>query len=132
MGDGQGFDIAHAALRSRVEKQSIGVEDISPQTVGIFDVVLFLGVLYHAQDPMHYLRNVYSVCRETLILETHYDGIDYDRPMMVFPKDSLAGDPSNFWGLNPLCVEAMLYEVGFGRVEFISKNVSRLVMHARR
>jgi tRNA (mo5U34)-methyltransferase len=133
MGDGMGFDIAHAALRSGVEKKPIGVEDISPQEVGVFDVVLFLGVLYHAQDPMRYLRNVLSVCRETLILETLFDGDDYDRPMMVFyPKDSLGGDPSNFWGPNTACVEAMLYEVGFSRVEFVSKRLHRLVMHAHR
>jgi tRNA (mo5U34)-methyltransferase len=133
MGDGVGFEIARAALHSRVEKLPIGVEDISPQTVGVFDVVLFLGVLYHAQDPMQYLRNVFSVCQETVILETHFDGSDYDRPMMVFyPKDTLMGDPSNFWGPNPACVEHMLYEVGFRRVEFISTHLDRLVVHAHR
>lgn len=133
MGDGTGFDIAHAALGSTVEKHAIAVEDLSPQTVGVFDVVLFLGVLYHAQDPMRYLRNVVSVCRETLILETHYDGVDYDRPMMVFyPNDTLNHDPSNFWGPNPACVEAMLYEVGFRKVAFVGKNSNRIVMHAYR
>lgn len=133
MGDGRGFDIAHDALGSRVEKRLISVEDISPDTVGLFDVVLFLGVLYHAQDPMQYLRNVHSVCRETLVVETYYDGADYDRPMMVFyPKDTLEGDPSNFWGPNPACVEAMLLEVGFRTVKFVGKNINRLVMHAHR
>jgi tRNA (mo5U34)-methyltransferase len=133
MGDGTGFEIAHAALNSKVEKHAIAVEDISPQTVGVFDIVLFLGVLYHAQDPMRYLRNVFSVCRETLILETHYDGTDYDRPMMVFyPNDTLNDDPSNYWGPNLACIEAMLYEVGFRKVQFVAKNSNRVVMHASR
>lgn len=53
-----GFDLAHETLQSRIESQEIRVEDLSPETVGAFDLVLFLGVLYHAQDPMRYLRNV--------------------------------------------------------------------------
>jgi len=56
MGDGEGFKIAHDALGSRVEAKLIPVEEISPETVGVFDVVLFLGVLYHAPDPLRYLR----------------------------------------------------------------------------
>ena len=131
--DGRGFDIAHWALGSRVEKRLISVEEISPASVGMFDVVLFLGVLYHAQDPMRYLRHMFSVCSETLILETHTDGNDHDEPMMVFyPKGALNGDPSNFWGPNVACVEAMLYEVGFGNVEVIWQKATRLVVHAHR
>ena len=52
MGDGEGFQIARRALGSQVEAQLIPVEEISPATVGMFDVVLFLGVLYHSQDPL--------------------------------------------------------------------------------
>jgi tRNA (mo5U34)-methyltransferase len=133
MADGQGFEIAHWALGSDVEKRVIAVEDISPDTVGTFDIVLFLGVLYHAPDPMRYLRNVYSVCKELLILETHTDGDDYSRPMMVFyPNKTLNGDPSNFWGPNVACVEAMLLEVGFTKVEVVCHTDSRLVVHAHR
>lgn len=41
MTDGEGFKIAHRALQSRVEVKRIAVEDISPATVGLFDVVFF-------------------------------------------------------------------------------------------
>lgn len=51
MGHG-GFDLAHEVLQSRVESKTIRVEDLSPETVGVFDGALFLGVLYHAQNPM--------------------------------------------------------------------------------
>lgn len=50
-GDGHGFDIARWALGSKVEKKLIKVEDLNPDAVGTFDLVLFLGVLYHAPDP---------------------------------------------------------------------------------
>ena len=133
MADGRGFEIAHWALGSKVERRVIAVEDISPETVGMFDVVLFLGVLYHSPDPLRYLRNVYSVCRDLLIMESHIDGQDYERPMMVFyPGDTLAGDPSNFWGPNQACVVAMLEEVGFRRVEKIREYGVRMVFHAYR
>lgn len=130
-GDG-GFDLAHEALGSHVEKQRIGVEELSPETVGVFDVALFLGVLYHAQDPMRYLRILRSVTREVAIIETHTDAADFARPAAVFyPKGALNGDWSNFWGPNRACVEAMLIEVGFARVEHVASfGPSRMVFHA--
>jgi tRNA (mo5U34)-methyltransferase len=132
MASKDGFDIAHAARRSRVESRVIAVEDLSVETVGVFDLVLFLGVLYHSQDPLRYLRNVRSICRNQLILETHVDAQDYPRPAMVFyPGGTLNNDPSNFWGPNPAAVKAMLEEVGFARVEtFPHWRPDRLVVHA--
>jgi tRNA (mo5U34)-methyltransferase len=122
-----GFDIAKAALKSRVEEKLIPVEDISPERVGVFDLVLFLGVLYHAPDMVRYLRMVRSVCRERVILETEIDAEDYPLPAAVFyPGNSLNNDASNYWGPNMACVEAMLREVGFKRVErFCTFNLSR-------
>ena len=131
--DGRGFDIAHWALQSRVEKRYIPVEDIGPATLGMFDYVLFLGVLYHAQDPMRYLRNVYSVCRGTTIIESHVDALDYDRPAMVFyPGDTLNRDPTNFWGPNRQCILEMLYECGYARIDIVSERGDRMAFHAYR
>jgi tRNA (mo5U34)-methyltransferase len=135
-----GFDIAKAALRSKVEDVFIPVEEISPERVGTFDLVLFLGVLYHSQDPMRYLRIVRSVCRGQLVLETEVDALDYPRPAAVFyPGSTLNNDASNFWGPNPAAVEAMLKEVGFSRVERVctfnmvhrpGRAFHRIVYHA--
>lgn len=132
--DGKGFDIARWALGSKVEKVRVSVEDLTPELVGgRFDYVLFLGVLYHAQDPMRYLRNVFNVCEGTCILETHVDALDQARPMMVFyPGGALNNDPSNFWGPNPECVSAMLTEVGFTEVALVAEAGSRMTFHARR
>ena len=132
--DGQGFKIAHEALHSRVEQKRIAVEDISPETVGMFDLVLFLGVFYHAPDPFRYLRAAASVCREMMIVETHVDGLDYNRPVMVFyPGATLNNDPTNKWGPNLLCVEALLKEAGFKGGHFLKPyHPSRIVAHAFR
>src|SRR5215217_7219370 len=54
-GTGQGkagFQLARQALGSRVEDVDIDVMDLSPDRVGSFDVVLFLGVLYHLPNPL--------------------------------------------------------------------------------
>lgn len=131
MGDGRGFDIAHELLDSKVEKKLIAVEDISPETVGIFDLVLFLGVLYHAPDPFGYLKRVRSVCKSQLILETHVDALDYPRPALVFyPGATLNNDPSNHFGPNLLALEAMLIEAGFTRVQLVERYGNRAVVHA--
>jgi Predicted methyltransferase len=51
-GTKDGFNFAHKALNSKVESLDIDAMDISPDNVGKFDVVMFLGVLYHLSDPM--------------------------------------------------------------------------------
>lgn len=112
-----GFEIARRALNSKVADMEIDVLALSPETVGVFDVVLFLGVLYHMRDPLLALERVYSVTGTQLILETHMERVGGNRPMMVFyPGSELNQDPTNWWGPNPAAVEAMLKTVGFRTV----------------
>src|SRR5437879_7385162 len=47
-----GFQLARRALGSRVEDETIDVLDLAPERSGTFDVVLFLGALYHMRHPM--------------------------------------------------------------------------------
>lgn len=128
----RGFEIARAALQSKVEEVELKVEDLTPEAFGTFDLVLFLGVLYHAEDPMRYLRIVRSLCKGMAIVETLVDALDYPRPAMVFyPGSTLNNDPTNFWGPNRLAVEAMLQEVGFPKVKYVDTYYgSRMVFHA--
>src|SRR5712671_1368325 len=47
------FELARSALGLDVEMLDVDVPDLSPDKVGgTFDVVLFLGVLYHLFDPI--------------------------------------------------------------------------------
>ena len=112
-------------LRSRprylapVEVKDIDVYDISPETVGTFDIVLFTGVLYHSRHPLLALECAASVCAGTLVAETVLDATDVARPAMVFyPGAVLKNDPSSWWGPNLPCVEAMLHEVCFEHIRF--------------
>ncbi len=79
-----GFELARRALGSRVEDQAIDVIELSPDRIGQFDVVFFLGVLYHLPNPLAALERVASVCRQQLILETVVDMIGVRRPAVAF------------------------------------------------
>jgi tRNA (mo5U34)-methyltransferase len=112
------FDLAHRALRSRVEIRDIPVEELSPSALGsTFDVVFFLGVLYHAPDPMGYLSRVRSVTADFAIIETVVDLLDVPIPAAAYYQgSSMNDDASNHFGPNRLAAEAMLRDVGFSRV----------------
>ena len=116
-GGKQGFELAHRLLESSVESQHIDVLDLSPSAVGNFDVVLFLGVLYHMRHPLLALEKVASVTSDLLILETHVDLLHVARPAIAFyPGKELGSDRTNWCGPNPAMVEAMLRDVGFREV----------------
>jgi tRNA (mo5U34)-methyltransferase len=109
-----GFDLARDVLDSRVEDLEIDVFDISPETVGMFDIVLFLGVLYHLRDPFLGLAHAASVTRERLIIETHVDLLDLKRPAIaLYPGSELNDDPTNWCGPNVPALFGMLETLGF-------------------
>src|SRR5436190_21117669 len=96
------FDFAREVLSSKVESKYVDVLDHSPETVGVFDLVLFLGVLYHMRHPFLAIEKMASITRKLLILETHVDMLDHPRPAMAFyPSDELCGDTTNWCGPNP-------------------------------
>jgi len=114
----QGFDYAKKALGSKVEGQVVDVLDLSRESVGQWDIVLFLGILYHMKHPLLALERVASVCKEMLVLETHTDARLYRKPSMVFyPKN----ESHNWWGPNVVCVREMLKEVGFKEVRLVAR-----------
>jgi len=115
-----GFDLAHRALGSRVEAVDVDLLDLSPERVGRFDLVLFLGVLYHLPDPWPVLERVASVASGQLILETHVDLLDVRRPAVAYyPEADVGGDESNWWGPNVVFLEAKLRELGFARTRVV-------------
>jgi len=129
-----GFDLAHDALNSKVHPVHCDVLNLDRKALGTFDIVLFLGVLYHMRHPLLALEKVAALVDDLLILETHADMAGGSVPYMRFyPDDSLNDDPTNYWGPNVACVEAMLRDVGFASVQLIPNGrVGRPVFHARR
>jgi tRNA (mo5U34)-methyltransferase len=100
-----------------------------------FDVVLFLGVLYHLRHPLLALDIVAEKVRDQLVLQTlTMPGEEVEPtpedlsleererllapgwPRMAFIEHRLAGDPTNWWAPNRACVEAMLRSAGLAVV----------------
>lgn len=100
---GHEFEFIHANI-SELEKL-----DLAP-----FDIVLFLGVLYHLPDPIRALHQVRGLCKGTLFLETYVELFDEDQPSArYYPADTLVGDNTNFWAPNPAAVQGFLEDTGF-------------------
>ena len=134
----EAFELARSRIAPGLKDIDIDVLDMTPGRVGTFDIVLFAGVLYHLRNPFLAIERVARLAKETLILETHLDACDVPRPAMIFyPTNELNNDPSNWWGPNPACVEAMLRDVGFPYVVFgphpvAAHGASRGIFHAGR
>lgn len=91
----------------------------------VFDVVIFAGVIYHVKNPMEALSRVRRVTGKVALVESHIDERVTSVPGMVFYEhNELNNDPSNWWGPNQLCLEAMLRTAGFGRVQVTDVKVS--------
>jgi len=105
--------------------------------LGTFDVVLFLGVLYHLPDPYRGLSIVSDHCHGDLYLETACkDVVENGRPveapvMQFFPRDTWKGDMTNFWRPNPAALRAMVEDCEF-RIEREFVGEIRMVLHATR
>ncbi len=98
-----------------------------------FDLVLFMGVLYHLRHPLLALDLLREhVVGDTLVFQSMQRGSnklfevedDYpfrqtdvfdapDFPRMYFVEKRYAGDPTNWWIPNRSCMEAMLRSAGF-------------------
>lgn len=64
---GRGFEIARDRLGSSVQRQWVNVYDLSPESVGTFDVVVCGCLLLHLRDPFRALDAIRSVCRDDLL-----------------------------------------------------------------
>ena len=98
-----------------------------------FDLVLFLGVLYHLRHPLlaldllheHVVKdllvaqsllrgsmNVLTLEKDYPFWETEiFNGAGY--PVMHFVENRYSHDPTNWWIPNRACMEAMLRSAGF-------------------
>lgn len=98
-----------------------------------FDLVLFMGVLYHLRYPLYALDLLRAhVVGERMVFQSMLRGSEdvapvardypfgetgvFERsghPRMSFVEHCYAGDPTNWWIPNRACAEAMLRSAGF-------------------
>jgi tRNA (mo5U34)-methyltransferase len=129
--------LAQARFAADVMEVEIELKEMSVYDVGRlgerFDLVLFMGVLYHLRHPLLALDLLYEhVVGDLLLFQTMQRGSqetgpvapDYpfsetavfdreDYPRLHFVEKRYAGDPTNWWIPNHACSHAMLRSAGF-------------------
>jgi tRNA (mo5U34)-methyltransferase len=108
-----------------------------------FDLVIFMGVLYHLRHPLLALDLIHQhVAKDMLLFQSMHRGSkhvlpldeDYDfsetelffesgYPKLHFVEHRYAGDWTNWWVPNRACSEAMLRAAGFRIEERIEEEV---------
>jgi tRNA (mo5U34)-methyltransferase len=114
------FDLAHEALGSSVEVVVGDLLGYDLSRLGRFDVVLYLGVLYHVRHPLLALERLAAVTQGTAIIETQAEAFRASgrRPLCRFIEgDELNHDPSNFWTFNEAALLSMCRSAGFESAE---------------
>lgn len=129
--------LAQARFAARVSGAEIEFHNLSVYRVGElrkrFDIVLFMGVLYHLRHPLLALELLHEhVVGDLLVVQSMLRGaketmdvppdfhfwenevFDDDKfPRMYFVEKRFANDPTNWWIPNRACLEAMLRSAGF-------------------
>ncbi len=129
--------LAQARFAAEVTGRDIEFRKLSVYDVGVlgerFDIVLFMGVLYHLRHPllaldlirehvagdMMVFQSMQRGSAETADVSENYafwDTVLFDAPAfpkMHFIEQRYADDPTNWWIPNRACVEAMLRSAGF-------------------
>ncbi len=133
---------AAEALGIDIEFRQLSVYDVA-QLGEKFDLVIFMGVLYHLRHPLlaldlireHVTKELFlfqSMQRgshELMTIEEDYDFWKKDIferpefPRMYFVEHKYTGDPTNWWIPNRACVEAMLRSSGFEIIDHPEQEV---------
>jgi tRNA (mo5U34)-methyltransferase len=129
--------LAQARLAAQIRDLEIDFRQMSVYEIGNlhrrFDLVLFMGVLYHLRHPLLALDLIseHVVNRQLIFqsllrggdsiaaVEADYPFSEMDifsspgYPVMHFVENKYAHDPTNWWIPNRACAEAMLRSAGF-------------------
>jgi tRNA (mo5U34)-methyltransferase len=128
--------------QARLAAEVLGMTDIEWRRLDVyrvaelrerFDLVIFMGVLYHLRHPLYALDLLHEhVVADRLLFQSMLRGTDEVAPvardypfeetaqfaqdgwpLMYFIEHKYAGDETNWWIPNRACVEAMLRSAGF-------------------
>lgn len=130
----RGFDVAHRALSSQVESVAEDFMEVDLARLGTFDVVLYLGVLYHMRHPLAALERLAAVTGELAVIETEAIGLPLlgDLPFCEFFEGrEMAGDASNWWSPTLAALEGMCRAAGFREVRtIVGPSLLRSIAHS--
>ncbi len=129
---GRGFEIAAAALKSRVKWVPINIYDLHPSDLGHFDFIFCGSLLVHLREPVRALEAVRSVCSGQFISS---ESIDLWLSVLhrgdPLARLNGAGQYCEWWTPSAQAHWRMLYSAGF-RIDQVSKPfVVPFNMHPR-
>ena len=112
------FREAHRITGSKVDYRILDVEELSPESVGLFDYVLFLGVLYHLRNPLLGLEKICAITKDTAFVESFViDDGSAPCTMEFYETDELGGQIDNWFGPSVKCLTALCRSAGFARAD---------------
>ena len=118
----RGFDFAAAALGSKVESFVADFQTTDLSKLGKFDVVLYLGVLYHMKEPLTCLERVRAVTKEVAVIETEaveVSGLETDMLLQFHAGSSLRIDFGNWFVPTIEVLHALCRGAGFSEVRTV-------------
>jgi len=117
----ENFLYAHEARKSKVDYRILDMMELDPRELGYFDIVLFLGVVYHLKHPLLGLEKVCTLTRELAIVESHVnedpDAVPGYPRLEFYEHDELGDRLDNWFGPSVECLLALCRTAGFARVE---------------
>jgi len=116
----RGFELAHRVFRSRVEPVVADFASVDLSTLGTFDVVLYLGVLYHMKEPLTCLERLRAVTNEIAVIETvaaQVPGNTGRSLLELHAGGELNADFGNWYVPTVEALGALARASGFARVE---------------
>ena len=118
-----GFDTVHRIKNSSVEQVVADFMKVDPVEIGQFDIVFFLGVLYHLEEPLRGLRRLSLLTRELAIIETAAVYLSSHEDVALFEfyeADELGGDVNNWFAPNLAGLSSACRAAGFKTVRVTS------------
>lgn len=126
------------ALGLELDFRRLSVYDLSPRTVGEFDVTLALGLIYHCKHLVLALENLWRVTRDLLVLETDLyvpdaETAPRDRLLRVVANPPGAQEAIHNWFLPTAdALAALLETAGFAECERHPFGARRAIFVCRR
>jgi tRNA (mo5U34)-methyltransferase len=119
------FREAHRLIGSKADYRILDVEELTPAAVGLFDYVLFFGVLYHLRNPLLGLERICAITKDTAFVESFVTD-DGDAPcaMEFYETNELGGQIDNWFGPSVKCVTALCRAAGFAtaHLEYVAPD----------
>ena len=119
------------------------VYDLDTFDLGMFDVVLFLGLIYHLRHPLLALDKIYDLCSEVMLVDSPIiDDIVFDRtlnenarnfylerkaevhalPLLYYTEGAETGDDYNWFLPNRLAFLSLVRSSGFNITDHVDSG----------